>query len=77
MKAELKVKNIKILGRFKGVGFQPFIYKLAKLFDLSGYVKNSVDGVEIHIEGRLENIQTFLDYFKTDVPPLAYIESIK
>jgi len=39
MKAELKVKNIKILGRFKGVGFQPFIYKLAKLFDLNDSVK--------------------------------------
>lgn len=55
-------------GIVQGVGFRPFVYKLAKSLDLTGYVFNSSSGVTIEIEGREVQVDQFLTVL-TDSPP--------
>jgi hydrogenase maturation protein HypF len=69
--------KIRVTGIVQGVGFRPFIYRIAVKNDLDGYVRNRGDaGVEIHLEGREENIRKFLRDLKEKKPPLAQIYEI-
>ncbi len=69
--------KIRVTGIVQGVGFRPFIYRIAAKNDLDGYVRNRGDaGVEIHLEGREENIRKFLRDLKEKKPPLAQIYEI-
>jgi len=45
----MKTWHIHIEGQVQGVGFRPFVYVLAKEFELKGWVNNSIDGVHIEI----------------------------
>lgn len=66
--------KILVSGRVQGVGFRPFVYRIAKSMGLKGYVKNVGDGtVEIVIDGNLEE---FLKKLKEEKPPMAVIEKI-
>lgn len=65
--------KIKIKGIVQGVGFRPFIYRVANQLNLKGYVKNTPEGVEIVIDKKINN---FLSYIKKNHPPLARIERI-
>jgi hydrogenase maturation protein HypF len=49
-----------IKGRVQGVGFRPYIFRLANNYNLKGYVLNRPDGVIILIQGEPENIDTFI-----------------
>jgi len=70
-------KKIKVTGIVQGVGFRPFIYRIAVKNGLNGYVRNRGDaGVEILLEGREENIRKFLRDLKEKKPPLAQIYEI-
>ena len=72
-----KVRNkIQLRGIVQGVGFRPFVYNLARLHGLTGFVFNSSSGVKIEIEGGPEAIQTFLRKLESDPPPLAKVESL-
>lgn len=42
--------SIKVRGVVQGVGFRPFVYRLARTNDLNGWVLNAEEGVEIHLE---------------------------
>jgi len=69
--------KIRVTGIVQGVGFRPFIYRIAVKNDLNGYVRNRGDaGVEILLEGREENIKKFLRDLKEKKPPLAQIYEI-
>jgi hydrogenase maturation protein HypF len=69
--------KIRVTGIVQGVGFRPFIYRIAVKNDLNGYVRNRGDaGVEILLEGREENIEKFLRDLKEKKPPLAQIYEI-
>ena len=52
--------EIKISGLVQGVGFRPFVYRLAKELGLKGWVNNSAQGVLIQVEGSPENLTQFL-----------------
>jgi hydrogenase maturation protein HypF len=65
------------MGIVQGVGFRPFVYKLARKLGLTGNVANTGDGVKIQISGHAADIETFLDTLKTDPPPLARIFEIQ
>ncbi len=66
---------IHIEGVVQGVGFRPFVYRIAKSNNLKGYVKNLGDaGVEILLEGDESSKDNFLHLLKTKAPPLAKIE---
>ena len=67
---------IRVRGIVQGVGFRPFVYRLAKGFHLTGGVKNTGDGVEIEIWGTRERISQFLKALESKKPPLAVIRSL-
>jgi hydrogenase maturation protein HypF len=74
--AWLRVK-VKVTGIVQGVGFRPFIYRIAVKNRLTGYVRNRGDaGVEILIEGKEDNIKSFLEQLQRDKPPLAQIHQV-
>ncbi|UWG95649.1 carbamoyltransferase HypF [Dehalobacter sp. DCM] len=64
-------RYIKINGIVQGVGFRPFVYKLAVELNLRGWVINCSSGVEIHAEG--ENLEKFLQRILAEKPPMASI----
>lgn len=66
-----KAKRILLSGKVQGVGFRPFVYRLAKHYDLQGWVRNNVGVVEIQVQGREDNIQQFLEAIFTQQPALA------
>ena len=69
--------RITVLGIVQGVGFRPFIYRIAVKNGLSGYVRNRGDScVEIVVEGDENNIRSFLRDIVEKKPPLARIYEI-
>lgn len=73
----MKTYFFKIYGRVQGVGFRPFIYKLAKELGLRGYVLNTSSCVELSLQGDYEKIKNFIDRVKREPPPLSKIEKIE
>ncbi len=69
--------NLKITGQVQGVGFRPFIYKIANDLKLGGFVKNSSFGVEIEIEGDKKKIDKFEKILNSSLPPLAKIDKYR
>ena len=69
-------KRYIIKGQVQGVGFRPFVYKLANKFNLIGYVKNNNIGVVLEVEGDKQNLESFEYSLKNNLPPLAKIDSI-
>ena len=67
----------RITGTVQGVGFRPFIYRIAVENNLCGWVLNSQKGVEIEVQGDEENIESFEKEIKQKKPSLARIESIE
>lgn len=68
--------SIRVRGVVQGVGFRPFIYRLARAHDLKGWVLNAEDGVRIHIEGEAISARTFLEEIKTAAPQAASISEV-
>jgi len=68
---------VKIRGIVQGVGFRPFIYHLAKHYDLKGWVLNSSNGVEIKVTGNPDSLKSFLDEIKQNPPSLARIDTFE
>jgi len=64
-------------GRVQGVGFRPFVYRIAVANNLNGYVRNMADGsVEILVEGNTDDLNRFVDDLKVKKPPLVEYHSI-
>jgi hydrogenase maturation protein HypF len=66
--------RIRVAGVVQGVGFRPFVWRLARELSLAGWVRNDAAGVEIHCEG--ERIDEFAARLKTDAPPLARVDAV-
>ena len=67
---------IKIKGLVQGVGFRPFIYRLAKSYNLMGWVENRNDGVVIKINCKTTILDQFITSIKQEAPPASNIVSI-
>ncbi len=67
----------KIKGVVQGVGFRPFVYKLANQFDLTGTVSNNSDGVNLELQGSAKDIELFDEEFLDLLPPLAHIDNFE
>ncbi len=67
--------RVKLKGAVQGVGFRPFVYRIAKELGLKGYVINDSKGVEIEVEGEEELLHRFLLRLSEEKPPLARIYS--
>lgn len=68
---------ILVTGIVQGVGFRPYIFNLAKKYGLKGYVKNTLEGVEIVTYGTKANIKSFIQDLRLNPPPLSKIRSFK
>jgi hydrogenase maturation protein HypF len=66
-------RQLHVRGIVQGVGFRPFVYKLATSLGLTGFVFNSSSGVTIEVEGEASVVHTFIDRVELDPPPLAEI----
>ena len=66
---------INVYGTVQGVGFRPFVYRLAHKHKLTGWVLNDDEGVKLWIEG--EGLEPFLSDLKTSYPPAAHIADVK
>ena len=69
-------RGVAVCGVVQGVGFRPFVYRLAKEEGLTGSIGNDTDGVTIEIEGPEERVEAFLKRLRDEMPPLARIDSI-
>lgn len=65
-----------VKGIVQGVGFRPFIYKIALENKLAGWVLNDSDGVTIEVEGNKENTSHFLEDIRKKHPALAVVNEI-
>jgi hydrogenase maturation protein HypF len=74
--SRVKRTGIRISGVVQGVGFRPFVYRLASEANLAGFIGNDTDGVTIEIEGPAVRIQAFLARLTSETPPLARIDSV-
>ncbi|MBV8350986.1 MAG: acylphosphatase, partial [Verrucomicrobia bacterium] len=67
---ECERAKVAVLGAVQGVGFRPFVYRLATQLGLKGWVMNSSQGVFIEVDGPLDSLQTFLIRLEKEKPPL-------
>ncbi len=65
--------HLNIRGIVQGVGFRPFLHRLTARFSLSGWVRNTSNGVELELEGEPARLEQFLTALKAEQPPLAVI----
>lgn len=69
-------KYVVVKGVVQGVGFRPFVYRIAVKNNLKGWVNNTSKGVFIDLEGKSQNIDDFLYSLEYEAPPLAKINEI-
>jgi hydrogenase maturation protein HypF len=69
--------KVVVHGAVQGVGFRPFVYRLATELQLHGWVLNSAQGVFIEVEGTAEILRQFLLRLEKDRPPRAVIQSFE
>ncbi len=68
--------SIKVRGVVQGVGFRPFVFRLARANTLAGWVLNGEEGVEIFLEGADQGLKAFVEALQTESPPAAQITGI-
>jgi hydrogenase maturation protein HypF len=72
-----RLARIRVRGVVQGVGFRPFVYRLAHQYNLSGWVRNTSGSVDIEVEGNSKALRSFLSDLEDKAPPMARIESVK
>ena len=68
--------EIRVQGVVQGVGFRPFVYRLAQEEALAGFIGNDTDGVIIEVEGSPDRIASFLRRLREEPPALARIDAV-
>ena len=71
----LRRKAITVRGVVQGVGFRPFVYRLATEEGLAGFIGNDTGGVTIEVEGPASRIDSFRRRLQAEAPPLSRIDS--
>ncbi len=69
-------RAVRVEGVVQGVGFRPFVYRLANQLQLAGHIGNDTAGVTIEIEGESERVAEFLHRLRAEAPPISRIDSI-
>jgi hydrogenase maturation protein HypF len=65
--------RLDLTGAIQGVGFRPFVHRLASAEHLSGFVRNTGDGVSIEVEGAHSALERFLSRLDKELPPRAVV----
>lgn len=77
METEIEVRlRIEVNGIVQGVGFRPFIYRIAQNANLCGFVNNNEHGVLIEVQGSKQAVTSFPNKIKEQAPPLSHIVDI-
>ncbi len=76
MSDTLPRRRVTVTGQVQGVGFRPFVYRLATELGLTGSVRNAPEGVVIEIQGKDRNLDLFLKHLELEQPPLARITRV-
>jgi hydrogenase maturation protein HypF len=76
-KNEILQMKLLISGKVQGIGFRPYIANLACKNNLKGTVRNTLDGVEIILEGSRDSLEDFQNHYRDNLPSNAKIESQK
>ena len=67
--------RLSVRGIVQGVGFRPFLHRLAVKYQLSGWVRNTSGGVEAELEGQEADCAGFLSELRENPPPLSVVEA--
>ena len=70
-------RQIEVAGIVQGVGFRPYVYRLARERRLAGNISNTPAGVTIEVEGPLEAVEEFVARLPASAPPLARITGVQ
>ena len=73
----METKKVLVEGIVQGVGFRPFVYRIATELELTGYVRNLGNVVEIIIQGSDEQIADFIYKLQNELPPIAKINNLE
>ena len=76
MKKDFIARSFTVNGIVQGIGFRPFVYRLALHYGLKGEISNTTTGVSLHVEGLEGDIESFSRDLNEKRPPLAYITEI-
>ncbi len=68
---------LKISGLVQGVGFRPFIYRIAHRHHINGWVENATSGVQIRAEGKPRDVSDFIQSIKEYAPPASFVDHIE
>ena len=68
---------LRVNGVVQGVGFRPFVHRLAQRLGLSGWVRNVAGTVEIHLEGPEAQVDAFERSLRADAPPVSRIDGLQ
>lgn len=69
--------RVVVRGAVQGLGFRPYVYRLAQEMALQGWVENNSQGVFIEVEGPRPALDDFLLRLPREKPPLAFIQSLE
>jgi len=70
-------RRIRVRGQVQGVGFRPFVYRLAQELNLAGWVRNDGEGVDIEAQGAVQAVEALIVRLETEAPPLASVTSVE
>lgn len=76
MSASIPASRIRVSGVVQGVGFRPFVWRLAHELRLAGWVRNDAAGVEIHAEGEPAALVALIERLREEAPPLARVDAV-
>ncbi|KFB66136.1 carbamoyltransferase HypF [Candidatus Accumulibacter vicinus] len=76
MSESIVCQHIRVSGVVQGVGFRPFVWRLARELGLAGWVRNDSRGVEIEVRGAAAQVRRLIERLELDAPPLARISSV-
>lgn len=68
---QTRARKIILSGIVQGVGFRPFIYRHARTHQLQGWVRNSSGRVEVHVQGKKQQLDSFVATLLNSAPPLS------
>jgi hydrogenase maturation protein HypF len=68
--------RVRVEGTVQGVGFRPYVYRLARELSLGGYVLNDERGVLVEVEGEPLAVASFVERLPAEAPPLARVERV-
>ena len=69
--------RVRVTGTVQGVGFRPFVFRLARELGLSGFVLNDSHGVLLEAEGELAALQALTSRLAAEAPPLAIVQGVR